>query len=111
MRIGEGNRSLKSRQRSSGSCARKHNSIVLVPQVPKEFCCRWPMPAVMVIRKCKNLQDFGVARQRFEYLNPVFQITRAINDCSVPCRGLLLNSLAVSKPANISKVRCDQIEP
>jgi len=34
--------------------------LFLVPQVPEEFCRGWPMPCIVVIGKCKNLQDLGV---------------------------------------------------
>jgi len=33
--------------------------LFLVPQVPEEFCRGWPMPCIVVIGKCKNLQDLG----------------------------------------------------
>src|SRR6266851_5764940 len=84
--------------------------LFLIPQVPKEFCSGWSMPRVMVVAECKDFQNFGVAHQRSEYRDPIFQITRAVNDDFVPRRRLLLNSFAVSKPANISEVRRNQIK-
>jgi len=54
------------------------------------------MPGIVVVAEGKNLQDFGVAHQRFEYRDPIFQITRAINHDFVPCRGLFLNLFSVS---------------
>ena len=62
------------------------------------------MSCVVVIRKCKNLQDFGVAHQRFEYLDPIFQIVSAVDDGLVPRRGLLLNPFAVSKPTDTGQL-------
>src|SRR5205807_4648551 len=52
-----------------------------------------PMPLVMVVAVGKNFQDFGVAHQRFEYLDPIFQVASA-----------------VSQPAHISEVRCNQVK-
>src|SRR5205807_5432006 len=63
-----------------------------------------------IVAEGKNLQDFGVAHQRFEYVHPISQVASAVDDGFIPCRCLLLNPLAVSKPANISEVRCNQIE-
>ena len=68
------------------------------------------MPRIVIIAERENFQDFRVAHQRFENLDPILQIVSAVNDSLVPRRGLLLNPLAVTKPANISEVRCDQIE-
>ncbi len=68
------------------------------------------MPGVVVIRKCKNLQDFGVAHQRFEYIHPIFQVASAVDDGLIPRRCLLLNPFAVSKPPNIGEVGGNQIE-
>jgi len=47
--------------------------LFLIPQVPKEFCRDWPVPGIVVIGKCKNLQDLGIAHQRFEYLDQFFK--------------------------------------
>jgi hypothetical protein len=59
------------------------------------------MPRIVVVAEGKNFQNFGVAHQRFENLDPIFQIASAVNDSFIPCRSLLLNLFAVSKPANI----------
>ena len=69
-----------------------------------------PMPLVMVVAVGKNFQDFGVAHQRFEYLDPIFQVAGAVDDSPVPRRCLLLNPFAVSQPAHISEVRCNQVK-
>ena len=69
-----------------------------------------PMPLVMVVAVGKNFQDFGVAHQRFEYLDPIFQVASAVDDSPVPRRCLLLNPFAVSQPAHISEVRCNQVK-
>jgi hypothetical protein len=37
--------------------------LLLVPQVPEEFCRGWPVPRVMVVAEGQNFQDFGVAHQ------------------------------------------------
>ena len=51
----------------------------------------------MVVGESENLQDFGIAHQRFEYLNPILQIATVVDDGLIPRRCLLLNPLAVSK--------------
>ena len=56
----------------------------------------------MVVAEGKNLQNFGIAHQRLEYLNPILQIGSAVDDGLVPRRCLLLNLLAVAKPPNKS---------
>ena len=80
----------------------------LVPQVPKEFRCCGTVPGIVIVAERENFQDFGIAHQRFEYLDPILQFASAVDDGLVPCRGLLLNPLAVSKPTNISEVRKPQ---
>ncbi len=81
---------------ASGSCARNTILLFLVPQIPEEFDRGGAMPLVMVVRKCKNLQDFGVAHQRFEYLNPIRQIASTVDNSSIPSCGLLFDLLSVS---------------
>src|SRR5258708_11580937 len=68
------------------------------------------MPRVMVVAESENFQAFAVAHQRFENLDPMLQIASTVDDGLVPRRGLLLNLFAVSKPANVSEVRRNQIE-
>ncbi len=84
--------------------------LLLAPQIHKEFCCCGTVPGIVIVAEGENFQDFGVAHQRFENLDPIFQVASAVDDGLVPGRGLLLNPFAVSKPANISEVRCNQIE-
>src|SRR6266481_9074763 len=79
--------------------------LFLIPQVPKEFCRCWPVPRIVVVAECENFQNLGIAHQRFEYVNPIFQIASAVDDGLVPRRCLLLNLFAISKPTNISEVR------
>jgi hypothetical protein len=33
----------------------------------------------VIVAEGKNLQDFGVAQQRFEYLDPILQIASAVD--------------------------------
>jgi len=42
--------------------------LFLVPQVPEEFCRCWPVPGIVIVAEGKNLQDFGIAHWRFEYI-------------------------------------------
>jgi hypothetical protein len=79
--------------------------LFLLPQVPKEFYRCWPMPRIVVVAEGKDFQDFGIAHQRFEYLDPIFQIGSAVDDGPIPRRCLLLNPFAVAQPAHISEVR------
>src|SRR6266566_5726561 len=84
--------------------------LLLVPQIHKEFGCCGAVPGVVIVSECKNLQYFGISHQRFENLYPILQIVSTVADGLVPGRRLLLNPLAVSKPANVSEVRCNQID-
>src|SRR5437773_12378487 len=86
------------------------NLLFLVPQIYKEFRCCGTVPGIVIVAEGKNFQDFGVAHKRFEYLYPILQITSTVNDSLVPCRSLFFNPLAVTKPANITEVSCNQIE-
>ena len=84
--------------------------LLLLPQIHKEFGCCGAVPGVVIVAEGKNLQDFGIAHQRFENLDPILQIASTVDDGLVPRRCLLLNPFPVSKPTNISEVRCNQIE-
>ena len=68
------------------------------------------MPRIVVVAEPENFQDFGVAHQRFEYVNPILQITSTVDDGLIPSCRLFFDAFAVSKPANIGEVRCNQIE-
>src|SRR6266576_5332888 len=94
--IGEGYGSPKSHPRSRGSCSRRHILLFIVPQVPKEFRCRWPMPGIVVVAEGEKLHNFGIAHQGFENLDPIFQVASAVNDSLVPRCCLFLNPLAVA---------------
>ena len=59
----------------------------------------------MIVGKSKHFPNLLVTHHLFEDINPILQITRAVDDRLVPRRGLLLNPFAVSKPSNISEVR------
>jgi hypothetical protein len=68
----------------------------LVPQIHKEFRCCRTVPGKVIVAEGKNFQDFGVAHQRFEYLDPILQIASAVNDSFVPCLCYFFDSLAVT---------------
>jgi len=42
------------------------------------------MSGVVVVAEGKNFQNFGIAHQRLEYRDPIFQIVSAIKDDVVP---------------------------
>jgi hypothetical protein len=75
--------------------------LLRVPQIHKEFRCCRTVPGIVFVAEGENLQNLAIAHQRFEYIDPILQIASAVNDSLVPGRSLLLNPLAVSKPANI----------
>src|SRR5437667_4406046 len=92
------------------SSPRENSTSFLFPQIHKEFRCCRTVPGIVIIAERENFQDFGVAHRRFENLDPIFQVASAVDDGLVPRRCLLLNLFAVSKPANISEVRRNQVK-
>src|SRR5712691_4699037 len=65
-------------------------------------------PSVVVVGKCQN-HDAPLL-DLLEKAHPLGKITLAINNHLVPSCRFFLDSLAVSKPADISKVGSNQIE-
>src|SRR5258708_20061209 len=85
-------------------------SLFLVPQIHKQFGRGRTVAGIVIVAECKQLAYPLVIHHRFEEINPISQVASAVDDSLVPRRGLLLNPLAISKPANISEVRCNQVE-
>ncbi len=66
------------------------------------------MAGVMIIGVCKDLQ---IPRHELpEYFNPIGEVPATVNDGLVSCLCQFLDSIAVSKPADIGKVGSNQIE-
>jgi len=47
--------------------------LFLVPQIHKQFSCRRTVTCIVIVAERENLQDFGVAHQRFENLTQFFK--------------------------------------
>src|SRR5579859_1236456 len=80
----------------------------LVPQFPKHFHGRRAMPRVVVIRESKY---FHIARDKFpENLYPMLHLRTAINNRLFPRLRLRLDAFSVAEPADIRKVRGQQVK-
>jgi len=44
------------------------SSLFFVPQVHEEFRCCRTVPGIVIVAESENFQNFGIARQRLEYI-------------------------------------------
>src|SRR5579862_9510250 len=78
------------------------------PKRPELFDRAGAVARVMIVRESENLNfplvDF------FQHPNPFDEVRRPVLDNLVPRFGFFLDSLAVSEPAHIRKIRSDWVE-
>src|SRR5271165_3123167 len=83
-------------------------SLLLIPQIPKEFYGPRPMAGVVVVCIREGLEV--PANELAEQRDPIRQIFASVHPQFVPGFRLLLDRLAIPEPPHIGKVCGDQVE-
>jgi hypothetical protein len=78
------------------------------PQTPKRLDRRWPMPCIVVVGVGEYLQS--ALNELPEQPDPIREVFSPVSDCLIPHLHHFLDAVTITKPTNICKIGCNEIE-